>query len=330
MGLFDEQISRKPDLYPQARKFVKVMQTGLWTSDDFNFQSDLTQFKVELNEQEQGIIVRDLSAIAQIEVAVKTFWSKLGDNFPHPSISDLGLVMAYIEVVHNNAYEKLLEVLGIEEIFQENLQEGVLKDRYQYLRKYLKKVYKDNRKQYIYSIILFTLFVENVSLFSQFYILQHFNRFRNILKDTSNQINYTFREEDIHSKVGVWLVNTLRQEYPELFDTELESRILEETAEAVNSEEKIIDWILGDYDVPHLNANIVKAYIRKRMNDSLKEIGYAPSLVVDEEALSQTKWFVDETETTIKVDNFNQHNTNYARNNKAYTKDALFKKKETA
>lgn len=328
MGLFDEQISRKPDNYPQARKFVKAMQTGLWTSDDFNFQSDLSQFKIELTKQEQDIIVRDLSAIAQIEVAVKTFWSRLGDNLPHPSISDLGLVMSYIEVVHNNAYERLLEVLGIEDVFQNNLQEGVVKNRVQYLRKYLKKVYKDNRKQYVYAIILFTLFVENVSLFSQFYIIQHFNRFRQVLNDTSNQINYTFREEEIHSKVGIWLINTLREEYPELFDSDLESRILEETAEAINSEEAIIDWILGDYEAPKLNAQIVKAYIRNRMNQSLEEIGYKGSLNVDELVLAETKWFTEETETTIKVDNFHQHSTNYKRNNKAYNKDALFKKKD--
>ena len=27
-----------------------------------------------------------LSAIGQIEVAVKKFWAKLGDNLPHPSL----------------------------------------------------------------------------------------------------------------------------------------------------------------------------------------------------------------------------------------------------
>ena len=87
----------------------------------FSFTSDLQDFNVVLSEQEKEIIVRTLSAIGQIEVAVKKFWSKLGDNLPHPSFSDLGFVMANVEVIHNNAYERLLEVLGLEEVFEENL-----------------------------------------------------------------------------------------------------------------------------------------------------------------------------------------------------------------
>ena len=67
------------------------------------------------------IIIRTLSAIGQIEIAVKTFWAKLGDNLPHPSIRDMGYVMANIEVIHNKAYERLIDVLGLEHVFEENL-----------------------------------------------------------------------------------------------------------------------------------------------------------------------------------------------------------------
>ena len=36
-------------------------------------------------------------------------------------LSDLGYVMANTEVIHNNAYERLLEVLGLQDVFEENL-----------------------------------------------------------------------------------------------------------------------------------------------------------------------------------------------------------------
>src|ERR1041384_3217524 len=111
--IFEEQISRKPNAYPWTQDFIKSMHNGFWTSDEFSFKSDLQQFKTELTEQEQIIIERTLSAIGQIEVAVKKFWAKLGDNLPHPSLTDLGYVMANVEVIHNDAYEKLLTVLGL-------------------------------------------------------------------------------------------------------------------------------------------------------------------------------------------------------------------------
>jgi len=193
--IFDEQIARKPNKYPWTEQFIQAMHDGFWTDKEFSFKSDVQQFKVNLSDQEREIIVRTLSAIGQIEVAVKTFWAKLGDNLPHPSLQDLGYVMANVEVIHNNAYERLLSILDIEDIFEKNLKLEWIQGRIKYLRKYTHKFYKDSKKQYLYALILFTLFVENVSLFSQFYIINHFARFKNVMKDTDQQVKYTRNEE---------------------------------------------------------------------------------------------------------------------------------------
>ena len=219
--IFEEQISRKPDHYPWTEEFIEAMHNGFWTDNEFNFQSDIQDFKVNLNDKERDMVSRSLSAIAQIEVAVKTFWANVGQNLPHPSITDLGYVMANVEVIHNNAYERLLDVLDMNDIFEENLKLDIIQNRVKYLRKYLHKYYKDSKKQYVYSLILFTLYVENVSLFSQFYTINYFNRFRNLLKDTAQQVAYTSKEELLHAMVGMKLVNVIREEHPELFDEEL-------------------------------------------------------------------------------------------------------------
>ena len=119
--IFQEQISRKPDHYPWTEGFITAMHNGFWTDKEFNFQSDIQDFKVNLTDKERDMVTRSLSAIAQIEVAVKTFWANVGQNLPHPSITDLGYVMANVEVIHNNAYERLLDLLDMNEIFEENL-----------------------------------------------------------------------------------------------------------------------------------------------------------------------------------------------------------------
>jgi ribonucleoside-diphosphate reductase beta chain len=241
LTIFDEQISRKPNRYPWTEKYIEAMHNGFWTDKEFTFKSDVHQFKTVLTEQEQEIIIRTLSAIGQIEVAVKTFWSKLGDNLPHPSLQDLGFVMANVEVIHNNAYERLLSVLGLNDIFEENLKLDWIQGRVKYLKKYTHRFYKDSKKQYLYALILFTLFVENVSLFSQFYIINWFGRFKNVLKDTDQQVCYTRNEELIHALVGIEIINTIRKELPDIFDEELEERILHEAEQAFVSESKIID-----------------------------------------------------------------------------------------
>jgi len=265
--IFEEQISRKPDMYPWTEKYARSMWDGHWTDREFSFSSDVQDFKVKLSQQERDIIVRTLSAIGQIEVAVKTFWAKLGDNLPHPSIRDMGYVMANIEVIHNYAYERLLKVLDLEDVFEENLKLDFIEGRVKYLRKYTHKFYKDSKKQFVYALILFTLFVENVSLFSQFYVINWFGK-KNLLKDTNQQTKYTAREEDIHAKIGIKLVNVIRDEHPELFDDELKEKIETEAQEAFKAEEKIIDWIVNGIDRDLLSAPILKEFVKNRINES--------------------------------------------------------------
>ena len=321
--IFEEQLSRKPDQFPWAQDFIDAMHQGFWTDKEFSFSSDIQDFNVNLNPTEKEIIVRTLSAIGQIEVAVKKFWSKLGDNLPHPSLTDLGYVMANTEVIHNNAYERLLTVLGLEEVFEENLKLDFIEGRVKYLRKYNHKFYKDSKKQYVYALTLFTLFVENVSLFSQFYIINWFNRNRNVLKDTGQQVKYTRNEENIHALAGIKIINTIRSQYPELFDDELEERILSE-AQAAFTESNIVDWMINGFDKKGLNADILKEFIKNRINDSLGKIGFHSAFEVDTSLLKDTMWFEEELIGNNATDFFHSRPVEYSKNSQTFNADELF------
>lgn len=321
--IFDEQISRKPDYYPWTEEFMRSMWEGHWTDKEFSFSSDIQDFHVKLTDQERQIIIRTLSAIAQIEIAVKTFWAKIGDNLPHPSIRDLGYVMANIEVVHNNAYERLLKLLDLEEVFEENMKLDFIEGRVKYLRKYTHRFYKDSKKQFVYALILFTLFVENTSLFSQFYVINWFGK-KNLLKDTNQQTKYTAREEDIHAKIGIKLVNTIKAEHPELFDEELEEKILAEAAEAFKAEEKIIDWIVNGIQKDLMSAAILKEFVKNRINESLDQIGFKKIFDIDEDLISRTTWFDEEVLGNMMTDFFASRPTEYSKSNKSFSEEDLF------
>lgn len=322
--IFEEQLSRKPDQFPWAQDFIDAMHQGFWTDKEFSFSSDIQDFNVNLNPREKEIIVRTLSAIGQIEVAVKKFWSKLGDNLPHPSLTDLGYVMANTEVIHNNAYERLLTVLGLEEVFEENLKLDFIEGRVKYLRKYNHKFYKDSKKQYVYALTLFTLFVENVSLFSQFYIINWFNRNQNVLKDTGQQVKYTRNEENIHALAGIKIINTIRSQYPELFDDELEQRILSEAQAAFVAESNIVDWMINGFNEKGLNADILKEFIKNRINDSLEKIGFHSAFEVDTSLLKDTMWFEEELIGNNATDFFHSRPVEYSKNSQTFNADELF------
>lgn len=320
--IFEEQVSRKPNHYPWTESFIEAMHNGFWTDKEFSFKSDVQQFKVDLSDRDREIIVRTLSAIGQIEVAVKTFWAKLGDNLPHPSLQDLGYVMANIEVIHNNAYERLLTVLDLEDIFDQNLKLDWIQGRVKYLKKYTHRFYKDSKKQYLYALILFTLFVENVSLFSQFYVINWFSSFKNVLKDTDQQVKYTRNEELIHGLVGTKIINTIKEEYPELIDEEFTKRISNEAVEAFDAESKIIDWMVNGIDEKGLSAPILKEFVKNRINESLVQIGFDKVFEINEELIAETMWFQEQLLGNNMTDFFHSKDTGYSKKNQCF--DELF------
>lgn len=322
--IFDPQVARKPDHYPQFQRFIQSMWDNPWNAAKFSFQSDIQDFKVELTDQERTMVTRTLSAIGQIEIAVKRFWARLGDNLPHPSLVDVGLVMAGVEVIHNKAYEKLLDVLQLQDVFEANLKLDIIKGRVAYLSKYNERAYQNARKQYVYALILFTLFVENVSLFSQFYIVLWMKRHRNVLRDTAQQVLYTRNEETIHALVGIELVNTIRQEHPELFDAELETRIAQEARAAFEAESKIVDWMVGDFSQEGLSAPVLKEYIKGRINDSLDQIGFARAFEVNETVLESTLWMDEGVKGNNMADFFHRKPVEYSKNHTSFDEDALF------
>lgn len=323
VSIFEEQIARKPDHYPWTEDFMRAIWNQPWNDSEFSFQTDKNDFKVKLNDEEREIVVRTLSAIAQIEVAVKTFWAKLGDNLPHPSIRDLGYAMANTEVIHNKAYERLLEELEVEEVFEKNLELEWMEGRVNYLRKYTHRFYKDSKKQFIYALILFTLFVENVSLFSQFYTISWFGR-KKLLKDTNVQILYTSREEILHALIGIKLIKQIREEHPELFDAELEEKVIHEAQEAFKAESKIIDWMVNGKQSEFLSADILKEFIKDRINESMLEIGYPKVFDVDDEVIQKTLWFDERIEGATQKDFFDGKPTEYSEGAQSFSPEAIF------
>src|SRR5690625_7796107 len=102
-----------------------------------------------------------------------------------------------------------------------------LYQRVDYLTKGAALARTGSDRDYALSILLFSLFIEHVSLFSQFLIIMAFNKHRNIFKGISNVIEATSKEEQIHGLFGIELVNIIREEKPEWFDDKMEQAVVD-------------------------------------------------------------------------------------------------------
>lgn len=325
MSIFIERKNYKPFEYGHITDpLIHAMWASHWTHREFNFKSDVQDFKTKLTEEEQQVIKRAILLISQIEVAVKSYWSYIGKLLPKPEIADMGAVFGGVEVIHSRAYSEILEKLGLNDDFIDLLNEEVVKNRVTYLSKYVNKIYKSDKKNILYSLVLFTIFTEATSLFSQFYTILGFNRFNGVLKDTANIVQYTSKEENLHMEGGIALINEIKKEHPELFDQEMMDKIYEETKEAFESEKKLISWILGGYENEFLSEEILEKYIKYRYNECLSKIDINKPFKLKEEDMQKFIWMEEEIMAPAVTDFFHKKPIDYAKKSKPFTKDELF------
>lgn len=322
--IFKKRTNLKPYEYPELYEYVSAIRHSYWIHTEFNYTSDIQDFKVNVNEKERNAIKNAMLAIAQIEVAVKTFWGNIYSKMPKPEIGAVGFTFAESEVRHMDAYAHLLEILGLNEEFKKIKEIPPLIDRVRYLEKAIKNSRSDDNKEYAQSILLFSLFIEHVSLFSQFLIIMSFNKYRNIFKGISNAVEATSKEEQIHGLFGIDVINVIKSEHPEWFDKEYEDTIIESCKEAFESEKKVVDWILEMGEIDFMPKNLVLEFIKNRFNNSLASIGIARIFDVDKGLLEKTDWFDDEVIATKHGDFFVKRSINYNKRNQSVTGDDLF------
>jgi ribonucleoside-diphosphate reductase beta chain len=321
-NIFRKRTNLKPYEYPQLVEYLEAIRHSYWVHTEFNYTSDIQDMKVKMTPQEVDIVKKSMLAISQIEVQVKTFWSKIGDKMQKPEVQAVGVTFGESEVRHADAYSNLLEIMGLNDEFEKVVEVPAIKKRIAYLEQSLKTPVDD--KDYFYNIILFSMFVENVSLFSQFLIIMAFNKHNNVLKGISNAVEATSKEEDIHGRFGFEIVNIIKAENPDWWTKDTMSEINRLAREAYKAESAIVDWIYGEAELDFLPKDTVKEFLKHRFNQSLKAIDLKPIYEVDEEVVRTTDWFVEEILTSKNHDFFVKRGTAYSKKTKAFTEDDLF------
>lgn len=322
--IFRARTAYKPFEYPELNNYVEAIQNSYWVHKEFNYGGDIQDFRVELNDNERETIRRCMLAISQVEVTVKDFWGKIGDRIPKPEIKEVGATFADSEVRHSKAYSHLLEILGLNNNFDEVTKVPAIKKRISYMQKALAGKVSGDIEDFVESLLMFSLFIENVSLFSQFLIISTYNKEKAVLKGMSNAVAATSLEEELHFMFGADLINTIREENPEWFDEDLQERVYSLVNEAFEAERDIIEWIFENGDFDYLRKYDVIEYIKNRFNKGLTECGFAPVFEPDQHSLDITSWFDLQNNATTHTDFFAKRSVNYSKKTQSFSEDDLF------
>lgn len=322
--IFKPRKNLKPYEYPELEAYKEAIQHSYWLHTEYNYTSDIQDYKINVLDHERTAIKNSMLAIAQIEVDVKEFWGDLYKRLPKPELANVGHTFAESEVRHSDAYAHLLELLGLNTEFEKIDDIPALSRRVNYLKKHNDYARTGSERDYAIAILLFSAFIENISLFSQFLIIMSFNKYKNLFSGISNVIEATSKEEQLHGEFGVDLINTIKEERPKWFDEDMANDIYDLVKEAYKSEHEVLDWIFEDGELDFMPRYTVEEFIKNRLNNSLEAIGLERIFEVDEEEVKKTDWFDDEVVATKHVDFFEKRSVNYTKRSRSITADDLF------
>ena len=323
MSIFEERFNYKPFEYPEIEELGSKLTDTFWTHKELTFEGDKIDFH-NLNDIEKEIVLRTLTLIATIEVKVKDFWGQLGNHFPKPEIKELGAIASESEVRHTKSYDKLLSVLDMEEYYNKALKNDFILGRFNYLDKYLKlSPHNSDNSKYLLKLILFSVLIENVSLFSQFATIMYFYKHNGIMKDIRNIVKWTSIDEQLHFNIGVLLTNILRKEFPEMFTSDLEEVVHKACLKAIKYESKLLEWVFEKGELQKMSRENLEDYMKFRVNGSLDQLGFK-KLFENQKSPKELDFFYEEVFADSQDDFFAVRPVDYTLKDIAITGEDLF------
>jgi ribonucleoside-diphosphate reductase beta chain len=299
----------KPFEYPQAFEYYKNQHRAHWLADEVPLASDLNDWRLNLNESEKNLIGNILKSFAQTEVHVNDYWSsKISQWFPKPEVVAMASSFGAFEAIHAEAYARLNDELGLDN-FQAFMEDEASRNKIERLL----ETPSETLEEKALALAIFSAFTEGVNLFSSFAILMSF-QLRNMLKGTGQIVEWSVRDESLHSTAGCWLFRTLMQESPELNTVEMRNNVIEACNLSVKLEFDFIDKAFEMGEIEGLNKDQLKNFIKARANDKMKELGYNPVYNdLDPALLKQMEWFGHLTSGKTHQDFFANRVTDYSK-----------------
>lgn len=315
MSLLEERVVYKPFEYPEAFNYWLRQQQAHWLHTEVPMAQDVSDWKAKLTDTEKNVVGGILKGFAQTETVVNDYWTGLVTSwFRKPEVIAMGTTFGAFETIHAEAYSLLNEQLGLDD-FAEFLEDESTMAKIEALMNIRDSHDNPDWHQRAVSLAIFSAFTEGVNLFSSFAVLLSF-KLRNLLKGVGQIVEWSVRDESLHSDAGCWLFRTLMEEHPELKTDKLIKDVEEAAKMALELEFNFIDKVFELGDLENLTKDELKNFIKHRVNTKMGDLGLKPivsSQEIDKGALKTMKWFDAVIAGKQQTDFFANRVTNYSK-----------------
>ncbi len=275
-------------LYPMRHKFAweayNVGNANHWLPTEISMQKDIEQWKstTVLSADERQAFETVLGFFTTADsIAANNIVLALYKHITSPECRLYLLRQGYEEAIHTHAYQYIVESLGMDQsrIFNMYREIQAIYDKDNLVLGFNEGIFDPNFKtgtfendqKFLENIIVFSLIMEGIFFYSSFAVMFGFQR-QNKLVGSAEQIQYIMRDESMHLNFGINLVNTIKEEQPELWTPEFQKKMIDLVRRAV-----VLEYTFAKEVFPKgifgMNADGFKQYIEHIADRRLARIG---------------------------------------------------------
>jgi len=278
--------------YPQAVEFTNKQLKIFWLPDEIKVEKDVQDILVNMTPAEKHGVITTLRLFTLYELkAGAEYWGgRFMRLFPRPELMRMASAFSMFELaVHKPFYNKINELLHLntDEFYLSYAKDPVLAERMAFIDEIV------SGDDPLMSLAGFSM-VEGAVLYSSFAFLKHFqSKGKNKLNNVVRGINFSVRDENLHSMGGAWAFKQLLEEMSpgKEYMAELEDKIMAIARRLFEHEHRIVDMIFEKGDIDGVTKEEMQVFVKSRLNVCLSQLGIAPAFSVDPEEDRVSSWF---------------------------------------
>jgi ribonucleotide reductase beta subunit family protein with ferritin-like domain len=261
--------------YPEIVEMTNNQLKIFWLPDEIKVEKDIQDILVNMSETEKHGVITTLKLFSLYELkAGAEYWgSRFTKSFKRPEFLRLGATFAMFELaIHKPFYNKINEALHLDtdEFYTSYVEDETLKARMDFIDSIV------SSKDDLISLGGFSM-VEGAILYSSFAFLKHFqSQGKNKLLNIVRGINFSVRDENLHSMAGAWVFKKLIEEsnYSKEYLDEVRVNLTEMAMKLYDHECRIIDMIFEKGNIDGITPIQMKHFVESRINECMKQLGY--------------------------------------------------------
>lgn len=295
--------------YPEAVEFTEKQMSIFWPPDEIKVEKDVHDILVNLTPSEKHGVLTTLKLFTKYEMIVgDEYWSQLSLGNP-ADVQRMANCFSFFELnIHAPFYAKINDALGLatEEFYDSYVDDPLLRDRIDMLEHYGK------RGTHPPHFLMMLALTEGAILYSSFAFLKHFqSQGKNKITNIVRGINFSARDEGLHSEASAWLYRTLLEE--ERLDPNDYWDYFKAMAENARAHEHaIVDKIFEQGEIEGITATQMKHFVDSRINVVARNLGYKNLYEVKYNPIGD--WFYDGINNYVSNDFFAGIGREYSRN----------------